>query len=71
MKKKKANNQKLHEEKYFFCILMLLTAQIDLTTSTLHWFAQIGDDFTSIGDDGGGKMVFALHDHTKQIPSLK
>lgn len=33
-------------------------AQIDLATSTLHWFAQIGDEFTSCGDgsDVGGKI---------------
>lgn len=37
---------------------MLFTAHIDLATSTLHWFAQIGDDFTGIDDDGGGKKGF-------------
>lgn len=51
MKRRKQSN--ITERK--FIILTLLTAQIDLATSTLHWFAQIGDDFTSIDDDGGGK----------------
>lgn len=33
---------------------IFLKAQIDVATSTLHWFAQIGDEFTSLDDGGGG-----------------
>lgn len=40
--------------------------QIELATSTLHWFAQIGDEFTSIDDDGGG-MNMCTHSTTKTI----